>query len=84
MSAIATTSRKKRYKTIELIIEETDWAPTFKPNKVVLAKVEWGEVEMGWQIKRAGGKWNTQQKAWELAYSQVVKLGLEKRGIGGA
>ncbi len=76
--------KKKRYKTVELIVEEADWAPTFKPGQVVLVKVAWGEAELGRRVRSAGGRWNAQQKAWELVYSQVVKLGLEKRVIGGA
>lgn len=77
------SQKKKRYKTVELVIEETDWTPTFKPDRIVLVKVEWGEAEIARQIKRAGGKWNARQKAWELEYGQVVELGLEKRVIGG-
>lgn len=78
--------RKKRYKTVELIIEETDWEP--KPcgpagDGVVKIEVRWGEVELGRRVKQAGGKWNRGEKVWELRYDQVVKLGLEDRMIGG-
>ena len=75
--------KKKRYKAIELIIEEVDWTPQLKPQTMVWVKVEWGEVDVARQIKQAGGKWDRQHKAWELRYDQVVKLGLEKRMTGG-
>ena len=76
--------KKKRYKTIELIIEEVDWTPQLKPQTMVWVKVEWGEVEVARQIKQAGGIWNKQRKVWELHYDQVIKLDLEKRMVGGA
>lgn len=70
--------QRKRYKTVELIIEEVDWLPR---NTVVLVRVAWGEKEMGVKVKRAGGKWNTERKAWELTYEKVVELGLENRVV---
>lgn len=73
---------QKRYKTVELIIEETPWKPPAKVDRVVWVKVAWGEVEVARQVKQAGGKWNAQQKVWELAYSQVQALGLEARISG--
>lgn len=74
--------RQKRYKTVELIVEETPWKPPAKPDRMVWVKVAWGEVEVARQVKQAGGKWSAQQKAWALAYSQVQALGLEARIIG--
>jgi hypothetical protein len=77
--------KKKRYKTIELIVEQIDWRPTPKrPRGDAIAeiKVNWGEAEIGKRVKQAGGKWNPQNKVWELRYDQVVKLGMEKRIVG--
>jgi hypothetical protein len=70
---------------VELIVEETDWQPMPKRltgGTIVEIKVGWGEVEVGRQVKRAGGKWNPQKKVWELRYDQVVKLGLQDRVVG--
>jgi hypothetical protein len=47
--------RFRRYKTVELIEEETVWAPDL--DKVVAVRVEWGEVELARQVKTAGGVW---------------------------
>jgi hypothetical protein len=69
--------RKKRYKTVELIVEEIDWKP--KPDALVAVKVEWGETELGRQVRRAGGNWNAAKKVWEMRYDRAVELGLEKR-----
>jgi hypothetical protein len=79
--------RKKRCKTVELIIEEVDWEP--KPKRpsgetIVDIKVDWGEVELGRQVRGAGGKWNPGKKVWELRYDQVLALGLEDRIVEGS
>lgn len=73
---------KKRYKTVELIIEEMDWDPPLDPptgETIVGVKVEWGEADIARQVKIAGGVWDGQKKLWVLQYSQVEKLGLQER-----
>jgi hypothetical protein len=45
----------------------------------VEVKVEWGEADLGQQVKQAGGKWNPAKKVWEMRYDRAVELGLEGR-----
>jgi hypothetical protein len=74
--------QKKRWKTIELIIEEHEWEPRVAPpapDQVMNLRVAGGEVELRRQVKAAGGKWRPQQQVWELRYDQVVALGLTGR-----
>ncbi len=74
--------RKKRFKTVELIIVERDWdppAPRFADAAMVGVRVGFAEVELRQQVKQAGGKWNGSRKVWELRYDQVVALKLEGR-----
>jgi len=73
--------RKKRYKTVELIEEEVDWEikSPLDVKTIVRLKVEWGETEIGRQVKRAGGVWDAQRKVWELEYGEVERLGLVDR-----
>lgn len=78
--------KKRRYKTVELIVEEMPWTP--KPKRprgdsIVAIRVNWGEADVARQVKRAGGKWNPQKKVWELRYDQVVQLGLQSRLVHG-
>lgn len=68
--------KKRRYKTVELIVEETEWIPN---KAVVLVKVAWGEKEIAYKVKNAGGVWNKGKQAWELAYEKVVELEIEDR-----
>ena len=72
-------ARKKRYKTVELIIEETDWSPTIKADKKVAIQIERQEYELQRLIKQAGGKWHPEQRVWHLSYKQVIPLGLKNR-----
>lgn len=54
------TARKRRLKTVELIIEETPWekdAQRIPPNKIVALKVDYHEKHLQKIIKSAGGKW---------------------------
>ena len=73
--------RGKRFKTVELIVEEVDWQPLPKLDEVVGVRVAYGEYELGKRVKRAGGYWNRERQLWELRYQAVVMLGLEDRMI---
>ena len=62
-------------KTVELIIEETDWEPPVE-NKIdhktiVIIKTAPKEIRLRNQIKDAGGKWNNKKKFGKL---NTVKL----------
>jgi len=78
--------RKRRLKTVELIVEESEWdphPPRRSADSLDHVRVAWSEVEVRRQVKSAGGRWNPQQGVWELRYERVVALGLEGRIIGG-
>ncbi len=73
---------RKRYKTVELIVEETAWTPPpprYAPAALVGVQVSLAEVELQRRVKQAGGKWNPARKLWELRYDQVCRLGLKSR-----
>ncbi len=74
--------RRKRFKTVELIIEESFWQPPVKPisdDEIVGLRVGVKEVELQRKVKAAGGKWNYKPGVWEIRYGEVVKLGLTDR-----
>ncbi len=75
--------KRKRYKTVELIIEETAWTPKRQPraNEIVGIRVEVKEKELQNQIKREGGKWNPSDRVWEMRYDRALNLGLKPRII---
>jgi hypothetical protein len=74
--------RQKRFKTVELIVEEWPWtSPLSRKEKggVVLVKVAFQERELRRQIKEEGGVWNPDKQAWEMRYDHVIALGLTQR-----
>ena len=75
------SGRRKRYKTVELIVDEQDWIPgvRFAADQRVMVKVGYGEGELREAVKKAGGFWNPDKKAWILSFSEAMALGLEHR-----
>ena len=76
--------KRKRLKTVELIVEERPWTP--RPGRktdesVVLVKVVFSERGLRQQVKEAGGVWNPNRRAWELRYERALALGLKERII---
>jgi len=76
------SEHSKRFTTVEIIVEESEWSspqtaivlPT-----VVGLRVALDEVKLQRLIKQAGGKWNREQRVWEIDYDQAKALGLENR-----
>lgn len=73
--------RGKRYKTVELIVEESAYAPPskLKPNTIVGLRISLAETVLQKKVKQAGGIWNRNRQLWEIRYDRVVELGLEGR-----
>ena len=74
--------KKRRIKTVELIVAEIPWQPALKrtpANKIMQIRVKYGEVELGKRVRAAGGIWNRANKVWELPYRRVLRLGLTER-----
>ena len=71
--------RKKRLKTVELVVAERDWAPRpprLRPDSVVSLHVPYADVTTRSRVKQAGATWNPDRKVWQLRYDQVVALGV--------
>jgi hypothetical protein len=79
------SERGLKLKTVELIVGKGPWhgsVSRIRGEKTVKARIEYGEVEFGRQVKAAGGKWNGKKKIWEVPYKVVVELGLTPRIVG--
>lgn len=72
----------KRYKTVELIVEERAWRPRFKPETIVLVSVRFNEGHIARKFKLAGGRWNQTEKLWEMHYDLAERLGAVERIVG--
>jgi hypothetical protein len=73
--------RRKRYKTVELIVEEADWVPT--PFINVPIKIEYEEEALRTRARTFGGYWDKQTRCWYIPRKNLKKAGLEKRLIRG-
>ena len=64
---------------MELIIEEKDWIPriVIAPEKRVFPRIDYGENELRELVKRSGGYWNPDRKAWSQTFRKA--LGQEPR-----
>jgi hypothetical protein len=72
-------ARKKRIKTVELVVAESDWEPRFAPDEIVALRVAFTDVATRNRVKQAGGAWNPDRTVWQLRYDRVVALGLRRR-----
>ncbi|MGE0825803.1 MAG: hypothetical protein AB7G75_32925 [Candidatus Binatia bacterium] len=72
--------RKKRIKTVELIVEESNWEPLAYPlSAPVGIRIGLPEGELRRRVKDAGGRWDSRRGLWVLRYDQVIALGLTDR-----
>jgi len=81
---------RKRYTTVELIEEESDWSNE-PPSSTKMAhfdlwqhlavRVEYWESELREKVKAAGGIWRPRHKLWEMRSEDIVALGLESRVV---
>ena len=74
--------KMKMYKTIEIIIDDRQWQENperIQKNKIMKLRIDYNEVELRNKVKACGGKWNSQQKVWQLSYNKVKELDLLDR-----
>ena len=51
-------------------------------SRIVGLRVGWHELEIRKAVKGAGGRWNPQERVWELQHDRIIDLGLEERIVG--
>ena len=56
--------RGKRYKTVELIVDEAAWQPRRSPSELVWVRVAYEEHAVRERVKGAGGRWDAKRKLW--------------------
>lgn len=76
--------RKKRFKTVEIVVGERDWEPPqprSADDQLVGVRVTFEEVDIRARVKQAGGTWDRLRRVWQLAYRDAVALGLRDRVV---
>ncbi|HPX61433.1 MAG TPA: hypothetical protein PLN25_06665 [Deltaproteobacteria bacterium] len=74
-------TKRQRLKTVELIIERTEWEPPsekFSTDTFVALRIEGYETELRKKVKAIGGKWNPDKLLWYARYGDVAGTELEK------
>jgi hypothetical protein len=79
-------ARGRRFKTVELVIEETPWKgrarrPRRNDHELVRVRVDWRESELRLAVKQAGAVWRPGQKVWEISWDAVRALGIQHRVV---
>jgi hypothetical protein len=70
---------KRRFKTVELVVDEIPWEKTVRPDPTVEIRLAVEEVALRQLVKDAGGRWRPEKKVWELPFSEVKRLRLQHR-----
>jgi hypothetical protein len=68
-------------KTIELIVERTEWTPPpsrYAADTLVPLRIEAADMPMRFQAKAAGGRWNPEKQLWFVKYGKIAGTSLEK------
>ncbi len=71
-------AQKKRYKTVELIIEEVDWFP--RPRRLAVTdlvhiRVAYGETAIRNAVKLLGGTWHRPTRTWKRRSMKAIVKG---------
>ncbi len=72
---------EKRIKTVELVVERTDWKPPkprYAHDTLVPLRITVDDMPMRQQAKAAGGRWNPEKRLWFVRYGKIAGTPLEK------
>ncbi len=70
----------QRLKTVELIVERTEWSPPqrYAGDTLVPLRIAAADMPLRLQAKAAGGRWNPEKKLWFVKYGKIAGTPLEK------
>ena len=72
---------RQRLKTVELIVERTEWTPPpprYAADTLVPLRIEAADMPMRLTAKTSGGRWNPEKRLWFVKYGKIVGTPLEK------
>ncbi|MDH4162263.1 MAG: hypothetical protein OEW15_06175 [Nitrospirota bacterium] len=71
---------RQRLKTVELVVERTNWTPPprrYTPDTLVPLRIEVSDLPARAQAKTAGGRWDPEKRLWLAKYGKIVGTPLE-------
>lgn len=72
---------RQRLKTIELIVERTEWTPPlpqYADDTLVPLRIEASDLRARSLAKAAGGRWNPEKHLWYVKDGKIAGTPLEK------
>jgi len=72
---------RQRLKTVELIIEKTDWKPPpvrYAAESLVPVQISASDLVLRAAIKAAGGRWNPDEQLWFVRYGNIAGTPMER------
>ena len=72
---------RQRIKTVELIVERTEWTPPeprYAADSLVPLRIKVDDIQARAQAKAAGGRWNPEKQLWFVKYGKIAGTPLEK------
>ena len=72
---------RQRLKTVELIVERTEWAPPqprYDADTLLPLRINPVDMQARLQVKPAGGRWDPEKKLWFIKYGKIAGTQLEK------
>lgn len=73
--------KRKRVKTVEIIVEEGDWIPPsakYSAGTMVPLRIGPRETLLREQVRALGGRWDPEQLLWVIPYGCIAGTKLEK------
>lgn len=73
--------KRKRLKTVEIIVEESDWTPSpskYSAGSIVPLRIAPREMVVREKVRTLGGRWDPEQRLWFIPYGCIGGTELEK------
>jgi len=73
--------RRKQYKTVEIIVSESNWTPPpakYPASTLVALAIGVRETALQSQVKAVGGRWDPSKKVWIVPYGCIQGTRLER------
>ncbi len=74
------SSSHQRLKTVELVVEKTEWTPApqrYAGDTLVPLRIGVADMSARSQAKAAGGRWDPEKRLWFVRYDKVAGSTLE-------
>jgi hypothetical protein len=72
---------RKRWKTIELVVDEQCWLPREIRDRPVWIDLAFEELDLRRAVVRSGGRWDPERRLWRLLPLEADRLGLGERVV---